>query len=475
MDSTIKVIARKELREIVRDGRLRVLFGIVLLLTFAALVFGAQQTEKAEHAREHAKERASAQWESQGEKNPHVAAHYGTHVFAPTTVATAIDPGVSAYLGRSIRIEAHKRNLASHASAREGAALQRHGGFSVALVLYQLVPLLIIALGYGMWSRERERGTLRQVLSTGIERRTVLFGKAAALSLALLGLLLPAGGLIVGVLWWMGGGDANIVLRLALLAGCYSLYLATFAGLALYASAIAKTSRASLIAMIGVWGMFCLVIPRLGAEIAALAVPLPSQAELSRNVAASLENGIDGKTPREDAVDEIIGKLMGEQNLANAGMLMDEAELNGIELVAEARWEDLIYDHHIEALQNRVSAQERAGAAVGLFSPYAAMRNISAGLCGTDLAHHQHFAVHTEQWRKQFVNYLNEAFAQQSGAEGWDYRAGPELWKQAPPFVYREPGPALALSTHGLSLGALVLWFLVALAVAVGACRKVAV
>ena len=162
---------------------------------------------------QHAKERAQTQWESQGEKNPHVAAHYGTHVFAPTSVATAIDPGVSAYLGRSIRIEAHRRNLASHASAQEGATLQRHGGFSVALVLYLLVPLLLIALGYGMWSRERERGTLKQVLSTGIDRRTLLLGKAAALFGALMGLLLPAGFLILGVLWWIGGGDGSIVFR----------------------------------------------------------------------------------------------------------------------------------------------------------------------------------------------------------------------------------------------------------------------
>ncbi|MDD9938919.1 MAG: hypothetical protein OXT09_35345, partial [Myxococcales bacterium] len=119
MSSTLVAIARKELREIVRDGRLRLLFSIVSLLAVAALVFGAKQTGEAAEAREHARARASSQWESQGEKNPHVAAHYGTHVFAPTTVATAIDPGVSAYLGLSIRIEAHKRNLANHASARE--------------------------------------------------------------------------------------------------------------------------------------------------------------------------------------------------------------------------------------------------------------------------------------------------------------------------------------------------------------------
>ena len=125
----IRSIARKEVREIARDGRLRLMGILVVILAFAALAFGIQQAEHAEHAREHAQERSDKQWQGQGKKNPHVAAHYGTHVFAPTTVATAIDPGVSAYLGRAIKIEAHKRNLAAHAEAQDGSGLQRLGGF----------------------------------------------------------------------------------------------------------------------------------------------------------------------------------------------------------------------------------------------------------------------------------------------------------------------------------------------------------
>ena len=186
-----RVVLQKEIQEMVRDGRLRLLGGLVIILAVAALAFGAQRTWEAMEAREHASERASAQWESQGDKNPHVAAHYGTHVFAPTSVVTAIDPGVSPYLGRSIRMEAHKRNIAAHASAEEGSNLSLLGGFSVASVLLELVPLLIIALGHGLWSRERESGTLRQLLSVGIERQTLFWGKTLALGAVVGGLLLP--------------------------------------------------------------------------------------------------------------------------------------------------------------------------------------------------------------------------------------------------------------------------------------------
>ena len=65
----IRTIAIKEMKEMSRDGRVRLLGGIVVLLTIAALVFGIQQTERAEHDRSHAQERSEEQREGQGAKN----------------------------------------------------------------------------------------------------------------------------------------------------------------------------------------------------------------------------------------------------------------------------------------------------------------------------------------------------------------------------------------------------------------------
>ena len=473
--STIRHIARKELREIVRDGRLRLLAGIVFVLAMAALVFGADQTYRSQHAREHASERAAAQWEGQGEKNPHVAAHYGTHVFAPTSVATAIDPGVSAYLGRSLKIEAHQRNLAAHSEAQDGASLQRLGSFSVSTVLLQLLPLLIVALGYGLWSRERERGTLRQLISTGVDRRALLWGKIIALFAVVTGLLLPAAVVIISVLWSLGGGDAQTVSRLVLLGVGYAAYFAIFGGLTLYASASAPSSRAALVAMVGAWGLFCLVMPRGATELAGALEPLPSQAALARDVAESLEVGIDGKAEREVAIEAMMTDLMAESGMADTGMLVDDSFLSGFELQAEAQWEDMVFDHHVEALEDRIAAQERVVTLVGFLSPYLAMRTLSAGLCGTDYAHHRHFTEYAESWRKALVLQLNQTFAEEAGAQGWDYRAGPELWKNAPPFEYESPSPTEALQMHLLSLLSLLAWLALALGLARRSAQRVRV
>jgi ABC-2 type transport system permease protein len=76
-------------------------------------------------------------------------------------------------------------------------------------------------------------------------------------------MLLPAALVILSVLWWLGGGDAAAILRLGLLGLCYALYFAVFGALTLAASAMARTSRGALVAMIGLWGAFCLVAPRV--------------------------------------------------------------------------------------------------------------------------------------------------------------------------------------------------------------------
>ncbi len=471
----IRCVARKEVREITRDGRLRLLGGIVVILALAALAFGTDHTLRAQETRHHAREHAAKQWEGQGEKNPHVAAHYGTWAFAPTSAATAIDPGVSEYLGQAVKLTAHQRNLAAHSAAQDGAGLQRMGAFSVSTVLLQLVPLLIVALGYGLWGREREHGTLRQLLSTGVDRSSLLWGKAIALFLVVAALLVPAALVIVGTLWWLGGGDTSTLARLGLLGSGYAVYFGVFGGLTLYASAAAPSSRAALVAMIGLWGLFCLVTPRAATEAAGTLRPLPSQAELARAVGHSLEVGIEGNTTRDVAIEAISADMMAEQGVSEGGMLVDDSFTAGIELRAEAAWEDMVFDHHVRDLDDRLAEQESMVALAGFVSPFVAMRTLSAGLCGTDFTHHRHFMEYAETWRKALVNQLNEAFAANAGAEGWEYKAGPELWKEAPEFEYVAPGAGFALKAHTTSALALLMWLALALALALRSARRVRV
>ena len=179
-----------------------------------------------------------------------------------------------------------------------------------------LAPLLVIALGFGLWSRERERRTLAQALSTGVEQRVLGAGKASALGAVIAGLLGPAALIIIGVLWALGGGDGDTVLRVGLLLLAYGAYFAVYGGLTLYTSAVARSSRAALVTLVGVWGLFTLVLPRAAGELAGVMSPLPSRAELARTIAHDLEKGVDGETDREATIEQWTQEMMAEKGIA---------------------------------------------------------------------------------------------------------------------------------------------------------------
>ena len=70
--SMIRSVVRTEMRQFIRDGRLRLLGILVLILALAALAFGVAQTQRSQEARESARKRATTQWEGQGKKNGNV-------------------------------------------------------------------------------------------------------------------------------------------------------------------------------------------------------------------------------------------------------------------------------------------------------------------------------------------------------------------------------------------------------------------
>ncbi len=476
---TVALVARKEMKELVRDGRFRVAGALVLLLLMTALAFGWQQASTLAAERAAAQHVAEEDWKGQGDKNPHVATHYGKYVFKPVGALAFLDPGADPYLGVTLKLQAHQQNLPQDAAARDQASISRFGQLSAATVLQLFVPLLIIALGFGAFSGERERGTLRQVASTGVRPTQLLAGKALGLA-AVLGMLLIPAAVVAAVVTLQADGahDATggeVGGRLGMMALAYLVYFGAFAGVTFLISARAPSSRFALVALVGFWSLTSLVVPRIAGDVAVRVVPLPTPAEFTQAVRASLEGGLPGSAPREDRVDEISSAMLDKAGFSGAETLMDESALQGIELQAEAAFEDEVYDHHIGQLMEAMARQERAAQWAALASPLLAIRTVSASLAGTDFAHHRAFQVDAERYRKALVQAMNDDFAQNAGTAGWDYKAGREVWEKAPTFEHQPPGLGWALSEQALGWALLGLWLGLAWAAAAWAAARVRV
>jgi ABC-2 type transport system permease protein len=265
----LRSIVQKELREVLRDGRMWVGAIAVAALLLVAMAFGLQQQATLSRESQVAQASADEHFVTQDEKNPHEAAHYGTTVFKPAGLLRFIDPGVEPFMGSSIRLVAHARTASEGAPAGDASASAPLGRLSAAAVLQLLVPLLVLVLGFATWTNERERGTLRLLLSIGTRPRTLFVGKLLGLTASVGLLLLPAVAVGGASMVALAGASAPVD-RLMSLTLAYSVFLASYLLLAIGVSAVARSSRAALVAVLSLWVVTSLVVPRVASSVATL-------------------------------------------------------------------------------------------------------------------------------------------------------------------------------------------------------------
>ena len=144
----------------------------------------------------------------------------------------------------------------------------------VPTLLY-FAPVLGVALGCDTISGEREKGTLKLILSQPVYRDTVINGKfvaaTSALSLAvLIASLMSIGAsiMVIGVT-----PTAEETLRTALFLPFSILFTMTYYSIAAFISTISKKTSQSVILSIAVWAVFTFAVPVLASLIAFIIAP----------------------------------------------------------------------------------------------------------------------------------------------------------------------------------------------------------
>ena len=458
----ITTIARKEWTEIVRDGRFRWIGATVLALLAVALVTGWQDASAARKAFSAAREAEAATWLGQGEKNPHSAAHFGQYAFKPTPPLAWVDRGVNDYLGTTVWLEAHSQNPFQMRPAEDATALSRFSSLTASWTLQLLVPLLIVLLAFNAFAGERERGTLRQLLSLGLRPTDLALGKALGIAAALGMVLVPAValGAAVLVLGFAGQDAVETLSRALVLAGGYLVYFAAFLGISLSVSAWTRSARSALLVLLGFWIVSCLLVPRLSADVAEHLYPTPTQHAFYEAVAEDEERGLGGHGSRGERREALESKLLAEYGVAS----LDELPVNfaGISLQASEEHSNLVFDKHFGRLWETYRRQEGVHRLAALASPLLAVRTLSMGVAGTDVEQHRHFAAAAEVHRRTLVEELNHDMTENAGNSDFGYLADASLWSEAPAFEYRLPGLGWVLQRQLISLGLLALWAVLA-------------
>ena len=432
-------IATHEFRHHLRSRTFLALFGLLLILFGSAVAVSAKAHLKANQEMHNLQELVHHQWEDQPDRHPHRVAHYGYLAFRPRPALGFFDFGVSDFTGNSIFLEAHVQNSANFSEARQDSSLIRFGALTPAFVLQLLVPLLVIFLMGTSIGQERESGTLAQTLSLGVRWRELLLGKALG-GVILFGLLLipatGAGSLIAAHLTGSASGES--LLRLCLLGFLHFLYLTSWILLSLLVSAKTRTSGRSTVTLLAIWIITTTFLPKALPSLGAHLYPAPSRPDFEHRLHVDAVKGGHGHDPKAAQFEDKKQALLAEYKVDS----VEELPINwrGIAMKEGEKASTEVYKRHYEELQDTYVRQNSVSEWGSVFSPYLALKQISAGLCGTDFRASVRFEREAEDFRFELIQKLNNLHINEVDyKDDKAQRVSAEHWKDFESFRYPQP------------------------------------
>jgi ABC-2 type transport system permease protein len=453
----IQQIAKKEVKEMIREGRIKGLGIVLVVLVIASLLASYSYYRDVERQHREATIGQRALWENQGAKNPHGAAHYGVFAFKPVSPLSVIEKGLDQYLGVSFFLEAHRQNHAEYRAIEDSNVLARFGELSPGFVFVFLFPLLIIFLGFSAFTRERESGTLKLIMSQGLSLPRLLIGKILGIWTVLAYFLLPLFLLGLAFVLYASANPLEDLSRYGLIILFLLFYFAVFVNLSVCLSALCQRSNVALVSLIGLWIVSTMVAPKATSFVASALQPLPSLAEFNSKLQFDLANGVDGHDPYNKFSAEFREKILKEYGVEDVADL--PFNFTGLMLQVGEEHEKVVYDKHFSELRDKHKAQLAVYRASSIVSPTILIRQVLMSMSRTDLEAYYHFANQAEDYRIQLMRELNKDI-EVNASYGQVYIADASLFASNSQFEYDPISIAESLNAAQSAMGLLIIWVL---------------
>ncbi|WP_434989713.1 DUF3526 domain-containing protein [Xanthomonas melonis] len=287
------------------------------------------------------------------------------------------------------------------------------GRFDLAFVVVFLLPLILLAASYDLWSRERERGIAAMVMAQPIAVGGLIVVKALARGLVV---LLPATAILVAVAAWAGARDPAGLLCLSLIVLSYGGF---WLAVALVIGLRARRSTDAAVAAGAIWLSLVVMAPSLTLAGIDLLSPAPSELRFSTDVKAHMTQIAERQRLQRAVIRAPVR--------SPAPAIPDQLRQSYAELVAADRQLAPLLAEHRQARDARRRVMDR----VRFLLPSVAAQDALDRLAGTDadraLAFQDQVALFRQQRRRLHQTYL-ERDAIQTLAE----------YDGLPRFVFRE-------------------------------------
>lgn len=439
---------------------LTILIGLMLVM---ATFIGWNHFQHQQSLRNEYQQLVRKQWESNPDKHPHRMAHYGHFAFRPKHPLSFFDFGMENYTGVSLFLEAHKQNTVNFSEASFSTGILRFGEISIAMILQLLVPLLLLFLGFNTISALRENGTLKIILCQGVSWQELIMGKTIGITGVAFMLYAPVM-LLTIVLWLALTGrqvTADDVIRLTVLLLSYFFYFIIWALIAVFVSALSKTSKGSLTTLIAVWLAMMIVLPRAAQALGAQQYPAPSKAAFASALEEDLKKQGDSHNPDDVHFKAIKDSLLAKYNVDSVQKL--PFNYGGYVMMQGEKISSEIYNRHQQKLMETYEKQNSFNRYTGFINPYIAIKNFSMALTGADFASYKDFQEQAESYRYNLAQRMNTLQVEyisnaKLGPQDKPYSISNKHWQEMPDFVYEFKKRDFVFKNEQLSVTALLFW-----------------
>ena len=242
------------------------------------------------------------------------------------------------------------------------------------------------------------------------------------------------------------------LLRTLCLVAVYGLYLLAFCLVAIGVSALSPHRRSAAIALFAFWFVFVVLVPRLAGDLALARTPQPDATEIANSLGEIGMAFWDSEELRESARQ----RAMDEYGVATEEDL--PIDYAAYELQFSEEYADPLYAKVYRELNGVHAAQERTLSTLSIISPTLAVARLSAGLAGTDRAHHLAFTEEAELHRQEIIKQMNDDMMLNAGDAGYSYQSDPAFWEEIADFHGSLPPLSRFASRYLWDVIALLAW-----------------
>ncbi|MBB6425309.1 hypothetical protein HDC35_001030 [Sphingopyxis sp. JAI128] len=226
----------------------------------------------------------------------------------------------------------------------------------------------------------------------------------------------------------------------------YFAYLALWVIVILLVSVLVRRSRDALLALVALWAVLVVLLPRVAPDVANAAIPLENRLQTDVAIARDLRQMGDSHNPDDPHFAEFKQKILDRYGVKRVEDL--PVNYSGVLAIEGERMSSELFDRYAS---ESYRAQERQNSLVegaGLLSPAIAIRSLSMAAAGTDFAGHRRFLEQAEAYRYNLVQRLNRLQANSvryadERAEDADAdrrkRVAASNWTAMPDFAFRAP------------------------------------